>query len=326
MDSVLWKSPIAFVYKLMNTKKWICFATLYCLLLASANTLHAQGRRSYFTVGPSLGVSHYFGDLDDGIMFFRFTKPVFGANVSYHFDPHMHLRLSANHGWVGGMDNGSRNDSRVGRNLHFRSPVTEVSMHVCYDFIGNYRRYKYRPFFTPYVFAGIGVYAYNPKAKFFDAAQNESVWLELQPLGTEGQFLPLLDQGYPRPYALTQINIPFGAGIRYKFTYLIDIGFEIGLRKLFTDYLDDVSSLYPNLRALELQNPEAYILSDRSLDIVSADGVPTYPFGAGSGNVRGFSNQDDWYVFSMLTVNFIIDNRKCPKFAKQNTRRKASRR
>src|SRR5690606_30739356 len=142
-----------------------------------------------------------------------------------------------------------------------------------------------------------------------DVQQNESVWLELQPLGTEGQFLPLLDQGYPRPYALTQINIPFGAGIRYKFTYMIDIGFEVGLRKLFTDYLDDVSSLYPNLRSLELQNPEAYIMSDRSYDIVSPDGGPQFPYGAGSGNVRGFSNQDDWYVFSMLTVNFIIDNR-----------------
>jgi len=87
----------------MNTKKWMRFATLLCLLFACVHSLQAQGRRSYFTVGPSLGVANYFGDLDDGLMFFRFTKPAFGMNVSYHFDPHMHLRLSANHGWVGGM-------------------------------------------------------------------------------------------------------------------------------------------------------------------------------------------------------------------------------
>lgn len=307
----------------MSKRKWIHFGTAILLMVLTSNYGWSQGRMSYFSVGPSMGLSNYFGDLDAGFGFFRFTKPAFGFNVVYHYDPHMHLRLSVNQAWVGAMDEGGKNASR---NLHFRSPITEVSMQVCYDFIGNYRKYKYRPFFTPYIFAGVGIYAYNPKAKFFDVAQDKSVWIELQPLGTEGQFLPLLDQGYPRPYALTQVNIPFGAGIRYKFTYMIDIGFEVGLRKLFTDYLDDVSSLYPNMRALELQNPKAYIMSDRSYDIEGEGGGRAFPYGAGSGNVRGFSNQDDWYVFSMVTVNFIIDNRKCPKFAKRTTRRKATRR
>lgn len=306
----------------MSTRKWNHFGIAIMLLFLSFSQVNGQGRRTYFTVGPALGISNYFGDLDNNFGFFKFSKPAIGFNVVYHYDPHMSIRIGVAQAWVGAMDQGGRNE---GRNLHFRSPITEVSMQVCYDFIGNYRRYKYRPFFTPYIFGGIGVYAFNPKAQFFDVAQNKSVFIELQPLGTEGQFLPLLDQGYPRPYALTQINIPFGAGIRYKFTYMIDVGFEVGLRKLFTDYLDDVSSLYPNLRALELQNPKSYIMSDRSLDITE-NNRRQYPYGAGSGNVRGFSNQDDWYVFSMLTVNFIIDNRKCPKFARMNTRRKASRR
>jgi hypothetical protein len=282
-----------------------------CLLATLAN---AQGRRSYFTVGPAIGFSNYLGDLDDDLFFFKFTKPAIGVNVQYYFDPHLHVRLGAYQAWVGAMDAASSNVGRQARNLHFRSPLTEVSVHLVYDFIGNFRRYKYRPFWTPYLFAGLGVYAYNPKAKYYDQAQNESVWVELQPLGTEGQFLPLLDQGYPRPYALTQINIPFGVGIRYKFTYLMDIGFEVGLRKLFTDYLDDVSSVYPNLRAMQQQNPKSYILSDRSYDLLNDQGLPTYRYGAGSGNIRGFSNQDDWYIFSMLTIDYIIDARKCPRF------------
>jgi hypothetical protein len=60
-------------------------------------------------------------------------------------------------------------------------------------------------------------------------------------LSTEGQGI------YPdkKPYSLWQPTIPFGGGVKFAITENLRIGFEIGLRKLFTDYLDDVSTSYP---------------------------------------------------------------------------------
>lgn len=66
--------------------------------------------------------------------------------------------------------------------------------------------------------------------------------VDLQPLRTEGQGMP----GYPesKPYNLTQINIPYGVGLRYYFSDRISVAFEAVNRKTFTDYIDDVSTNY----------------------------------------------------------------------------------
>src|SRR5690606_15533698 len=64
----------------------------------------------------------------------------------------------------------------------------------------------------------------------------------LRDLGTEGQGLPQ----YPdkKMYNLVQIAVPFGGGIRLRLSDNVHISYEIGLRKLFTDYIDDVSTTY----------------------------------------------------------------------------------
>ena len=72
--------------------------------------------------------------------------------------------------------------------------------------------------------------------------------MALQPLGTEGQQVSgkFPDRHYPKPYKRTQLSIPMGAGINYKVNRQINLGYEIGWRKTFTDYLDDVSGRYAN--------------------------------------------------------------------------------
>ena len=65
--------------------------------------------------------------------------------------------------------------------------------------------------------------------------------MDLQPLGTEGE-------GFykgEKKYNLTQLAIPIGGGFKYAISNNVRIGIEVGFRKLFTDYLDDVSE---NLR------------------------------------------------------------------------------
>ena len=88
--------------------------------------------------------------------------------------------------------------------------------------------------FTPYLFGGAGVFHFNPYAY---TPSGEKVFL--QPLSTEGEGLP----EYPsrKVYKLTQFALPFGGGIKYAISNSVIISAEVGFRKLFTDYLDDVS-------------------------------------------------------------------------------------
>ena len=47
-----------------------------------------------------------------------------------------------------------------------------------------------------------------------------------------------------KPYTLNQLAIPFGFGVNYALSEKIMIGAEVSFRRLFTDYLDDVSSFH----------------------------------------------------------------------------------
>jgi hypothetical protein len=126
---------------------------------------------------------------------------------------------------------------RYGRNLSFRSGIHEVSliaeMHPLFWGLDVQEKI---PTFSPYFLAGISYYRFNPQALWGDR------WHDLQPLRLEGQGFPLTGRG--RPYRLRQFAIPVGLGIRYETGPLINIRFDLTYRFLFTDYLDDVSTIY----------------------------------------------------------------------------------
>ncbi|RMG21607.1 MAG: hypothetical protein D6730_17950 [Bacteroidetes bacterium] len=282
----------------MNNLKY--FITGF-LLLGMFHLAEAQYRYGYFRVGVSVGATNYLGDLDDDFTF-KFTKPGVGVVGSYRFNPFMTAKLNFFQGWISGTDARSSDLARNRRNLSFRSSITEASFTVSFDFIPSDRSYAYRPLMTPYVFGGIGIFSFNPQAKI------GGQWIELQPLGTEGQFLPDPDNRYPDPYNLTQLTFPIGAGMRFNIGRRWDLEVEAGWRKTLTDYLDDVSNLYPDLEVLRAQNPLAAQLSDR-IDLNS------YPEGAAVVNgIRGDQTQTDWYIYTNVTISFILDWVKCPTF------------
>lgn len=291
----------------MNQKIKGFIFTLFIFAIASIAS--AQVNSTYFSVGAAINAANYKGDLDDDFTL-KFTRPGVGAMAFFHFNPHMAVRITFNQGWMFAKDNNSTDDARKARNLHFRSHITEFSLQLVYEFFGTKRRYVFRPYLSPYVFAGGAVFNYNPKARL------NGEWIALQPLGTEGQYLPGQNTdyqtgkkiNYPEPYKLTQFSIPFGIGVRYRLTDKLDLRAEIGLRKTFTDYLDDVSGQYPDPQALMAQNPTAALLSDRVDKGVYPEGGKKY-FG-----IRGHSDQEDWYIFSGVSVTYILDWVKCPKF------------
>src|SRR5207248_1584444 len=125
------------------------------------------------------------------------------------------------------------------RNLNFTTTILELNVSAIYYF-KNISRNN----FTPYLFVGVAGYHFNPYT--FDSAGTK---VYLKPLCTEGEGF------YPgrKNYSLNQLAIPFGIGFRLSVSDRISFGFETGIRKLMTDYLDDVSTTYID-QALLLAN------------------------------------------------------------------------
>jgi hypothetical protein len=140
----------------------------------------------------------------------------------------------------------------------------------------------------------VAVYHFDPYT--FDSAGRKYY---LKPLSTEGEgFIAGRNN-----YSLTQFSIPFGAGVKMPLSENINVGFEIGYRKLFTDYLDDVSTTYvdPNLLLVN-RGAKAVELSYRGGELKT--GSIVYPVGVQRGN----PSSKDWYYFTGLTLTFRLGN------------------
>src|SRR5205085_5282395 len=91
---------------------------------------------------------------------------------------------------------------------------------------------------------------------------------ELEPLGTEGQGVNGM-----KPSKRVPIALPIGGGIKVSLGRM-GIGLELGARRTYTDYLDDVSTIYPDMNALLLNNgPVAVALSDRSFSRLDTSSI-----------------------------------------------------
>jgi hypothetical protein len=168
-------------------------------------------------------------------------KPSFGFYVMGMVKNVLGLRLEANFGNVQGYDSILRSVKtttfgRYERNLSFRSRITDfqLSLEVHPLMFKNYDEGP--PLWSPYVIGGVGYFSFDPQANL------NGQWYPLQPLRTEGQGF----KEYPnrKPYSLSQINFPVGAGIRYEISTTMFARFELVYRILTTDYLDDVSTDY----------------------------------------------------------------------------------
>jgi opacity protein-like surface antigen len=257
-------------------------------LLGSLILLNVAAFSQKIHVGVFGGLSAYEGDLVDKIFPKKVTNGVIGVTVNYELMDQFIIRGGFNYSIVGGADRFSKNDSLRARNLAFETKITEFSL------VGEYYFFNlYDQKFSPYLFAGLAVYHFNPYAY---NGNKEKIFL--QPLSTEGEGL----SQYPdrKPYALTQPAIPLGGGVKYAITDNLRIGLELGMRKLFTDYLDDVSKTYvdPN-DLLAAKGQLAVDMSYRGDELPG--GNPSYP---SKGAQRGGANHKDWYYFLGLHLTY----------------------
>ncbi len=270
-----------------------------CLIFLTLPCFYGQDSHIRFSAG--VGAMSYFGDLSSSNNPYQTVHPGYSVSASLKLNPMLSLRGAALFGKVSGSDVENSDPDLRARNLSFESKIQEVGLHLVGDFIFSPNGFLRRPPITPYAFIGMAITQINPQADFGGQL------IDLQPLGTEGQFLddPDPERPLPEPYKLTQFVIPMGIGLRFKVFDDLDIEAEVGLRKMFTDYLDDVSGYYPNLRRLNRQNPVAGNLSDRSSNSQFPEGRINEP--------RGNQAQNDWYMNTSISISYIFSWVRCPQ-------------
>lgn len=258
--------------------------------------LHAQRG---WEAGGQIGAAHYFGDLNTD---YKITDPRLAVGVfgRFNFNNRLCIKIGANYGAVAADDADSDNTFERSRNLSFRSNVLDGLAQFEFNFL-PYNHGSRDEFFTPYLFAGFSVFKFNPQAFYNDE------WIDLQPLGTEGQF-----RG--EEYYTTQGAFVFGGGLKVSLSYEWSIEFELSAKSLFTDYLDDVSTVYPEFDDLEnLHGVRAVALSDRSVELVP-DALDR-PVGE-TGRQRGNSNDNDAYAILGVSVVYYFGGINCPKIGR----------
>jgi hypothetical protein len=235
-----------------------------------------KDRAAILVVGT--GTSTYFGELANPGDYID-AKPNINAGLQYYFTPRISARAEVTWFTLEGDDSKADDGSRKKRNLSFKSNNVEVGFTGAVNLFPNGNRYYRRPYFNVYGFGGVGFIYFNPKAEY----QGEKY--ALQPLNTEGA-----------DYSRIGLVIPFGLGARLKAGPNFNIAIEGGYRKLFTDYLDDVSTVH--LGPAAFSDPIAAALSDRRPEL----GLAAAPAGTQRGNPDG----DDGYFLLNLKVEYYL--------------------
>jgi hypothetical protein len=254
-------------------------------------------------LGGFLGGANYNGELApvDPVVL-KETHVSIGAIAKYAISERIKVKGTITYATISG-DDANYNTPRLRkrRNLDFKSPIFEIGVLGEYHFLKINESFR-KPTTSFYGVAGIALFNFNPKAKF------EGKWVELQPLGTEGQGTSAFPDR--EKYSLTQLSIPIGAGITHSLSEHLNIGVEVAFRKTFTDYLDDVSKTYAPKDALISRYGEiSYRLSNRTWETndKTLDKAKSR---------RGNPETDDWYYFGGITLSYTFKENQCPGFGK----------
>ena len=304
-------------------KKEIIRVTLVAVLSISLGMKDVNAQRWFKTSSLEFGLiggfSHYNGDLVKTTIETRAMKPSFGLITRYTPSQRVTFRLSAQYGQIEGRDDWYEDRGKT-RNLSFQSDLWDFTGALEFNFVSLDNRQKSG--IVPYAYTGISVFKFNPKAKFnydpngemaryltpavyAELADRDGELVELQPLGTEGQETTEFNDR--KRYALTQIAIPIGAGLKFKLNHKWGLGLDYGMRITFTDYMDDVSDSYVDPQRLTAQyGPMSAAMADRS-EVLHDELLNSR---------RGDPDDNDIYgIFGVTLTYRIYGNRpSCPTF------------
>lgn len=246
--------------------------------VASGQSFYAMRRpRSLIFVG-GVGTASYLGELANDGDYLQ-AKITMSAGLQYYLTNRISVRTDFTWFQLTGSDAKAGHPDRANRNLSFYSNNFEMSAIGMINLYPHGRTFYQRPSFNIYGFAGLGLMYFNPKTDYQGSTYS------LADYNTE-----LVD------YSTVTVVVPMGLGVRFRLGPFMNLSFEGGYRKTFTDYLDDVSTVHND--ASKFSDPIAAALSDRRPEIGLAP--------VADGYIRGNPNADDAYILYNVKLEYYL--------------------
>ena len=261
----------------------LLLAVLFIFISTTESKAQYKPNQEFGILG---GTGYYIGDMNS--THFNNLRVAGGITYRKNFDRRFTFKSSALYTNVYANDENSNEAIKVNRNLKFKSDIIELSGQIEFNFL-PYETGNSLYNWTPFIFTGVSIFNYNPQAEGEDGQ-----WYDLQELGTEGQGTTSFPNR--KKYSLTQLSVPFGGGVKIGVSDNFNIIVEYGLRKTFTDYIDDLSTTYVGIPS-EFTNI-AIELADQSIDGPQLAGI-----------ARGDETNKDWYSFSGITLSFRLQGK-----------------
>ena len=275
------------------------YRKLRYLLILSCLAIFAQANAQFddpktLEVGPHVGMGYYMGDLNPTLPFAQ-AQLQYGGLVRFNYDNRWTFRFDYSRVTVTADD--TKLNWRPERGLNFTSKINDFSLVAEFNFLEYYTGNPKKNV-SPYIFGGISVFQYTVFANVGDQLVN------LSDYATEGPELADA-KWYDKMFGKTSpigVSIPFGMGVKFSLSRHMAATVEWRMQKTFTDYLDDVATVYPEQHATYTdQNGEVYDLTD-----------PTGNYLAGQ--QRGNSAFNDWFGMARVSLTWkfnLPDGRGC---------------
>lgn len=199
-------------------------AVLFLLLLSIAPV--AAQLRLHSEVGGGLGTLTYTGDISRTFNILD-TRPAATLFYRNNISRVISFRAAITGGKIAASDRRPIDPAAVVRNAAFNVFLLEASTTFEYHFL-DWRDSGRKLRFTPYLFGGISLFGISGNNR--------------------------TNQGY----SSVQMAIPFGGGMKYVLNPKWYLAFEVGIRKTFFDYLDNVSDEDVSRKNFQYGNPYDY--------------------------------------------------------------------
>ena len=244
-------------------------------------------------VGPHVGVSYYMGDLNPMLPFAQ-AQLQYGGIVRFNYNNRWTFRFDYSRATVTASDEVIK--WRPERGLNFTSVINDFSLMAEFNFLEYYTGNPKKNV-SPYIFGGISVFQYTA---FADV---NGTMVDLSDQKTE--YYDPNEKWYKRMFGKTSpigVSIPFGMGVKFSISRHMAGTVEWRMQKTFTDYLDDVATVYPEEHAFYTdENGAKYDLSDPTGNYIP-------------GQQRGNSSFNDWFGMARVSLTWkfnLPDGRGC---------------
>ena len=196
-------------------------------------------RAQVMEVGGNIGLAYYMGDINPRKPFNQ-SDLGWGVLVRYYEGTRWAFRFSYSNLQLKGSDEAS--GYRPERGLSFNTKVNDFALVAEFNFLDYFTGSK-RNGLSPYIFAGISIFTFNPKAddgtELHDLLTDVIFCIGHDEKGKEFEYQKKTD------YNTTAVSIPFGIGVKYSINSRLGMSMEWRWDLTFTDWIDDCHGYYP---------------------------------------------------------------------------------